>query len=130
MKNKMMVAALLMVMILTGCGNRVPLKTAYEEADLSSYNNHCIEYGDDWSFISIDTNPYDEDYEDCNIHQTMKNVVFDFNQTLGFPQSVEERMLQTTWDQGRQTYKGKEFSVSWTFHPNQGFEVIYEVNNK
>ena len=44
MKNKMMVAALLMVMILTGCGNRVPLKTAYEEADLSALDNQDLGY--------------------------------------------------------------------------------------
>ena len=130
MKNKMMVAVLLMVMILTGCGDKTPLKTAYEEAKFSSYNNDCIVYGNDWSFISIDTNPYDENYDECGTHQIMKYAVFNFNKTLGLPESVEARMMATTWDQGVQTYRGDKFSASWTFHPDKGFEVIYEVNNK
>lgn len=149
--KKMMTALLMtMMMILTGCNASsnsnaaltsaltiVPastttpaptfaptpaLKAAFREAGFSGSESY-IEYGDDWSYVIIDTNPNDiDDYYDI---VALKSV-FTFNKLLGFPDSVAARMKQTTWSQGIQSYENERFSVSWTYHPNKGLVATYE----
>lgn len=130
MRNKMskiMAAVLLAAMVLTGCGNNTSLKTVYEKADIPVGMLDYIEHGDDWSFITVDTNPDDEDeyYNPASV-----NMVRNLNQAMEFPSSIMERMSRTTYNQGIQTYEGKKFEASWTYHPNKGLCVTYEVADK
>lgn len=125
--RKMITALMVTMMVLTGCGNKTPLKTAYEKADVPVGALKYIDYGDDWSFISVDTNPNDE--EDFYAEDAY-NIVRNLNQSLEFPESVLNHMMKTTWSQGIQTYEGKKFEASWTYHPDKGLCVTYEVADK
>ena len=130
MRNKMskaMIAVLLMAVVLSACGNKNPLKTAYEKADVPVGMLDYIEHGDDWSFITVDTNP---DNEDDYYNKASVDLVRNLNRAMELPSSVMERMMRTTYDQGIQTYEGKKFEASWTYHPDKGLCVTYEVADK
>ena len=107
------------------------LKDAYESAD-------CVypwaESGSDWSYISIDTNPYDYDSSDYPSLATMymsvaTTAIKKINEKLGLPESLYETMGRTTALMGRQTktYNSIGIEVSWTYHPDKGLNVIDEV---
>ncbi len=97
-----------------------------------SFKGKYTEYeGQDWfivaedgSYMEVDTNPMDLD-------DTFVTEAFDaikaINKDLGFSSSVENKMLHTSSMDGRQTEESKNATVSWTYHPNRGLEVIYEV---
>ena len=112
---------------MSACGNKTPLKTVYEKADVPVGMLDYIEHGDDWSFIIVDTNPDDKD---DYYNKASFDLVRNLNQAMEFPSSVMERMIRTTFVQGIQTYEGKKFEVSWTFHPDKGLCVTYEVADK
>lgn len=120
--RKMITALMVTMMILTGCGGKPTLKAAIEKADFAGVG-YSIRYGDDMSYVTIDTNPYDID---DHFDRRMWETVLEFNKLLGFPESVGNRMNQTSWSQGTQTYENENFSASWTYHPDQGLEVTYE----
>ncbi len=48
------------------------------------------------------------------------------NEKLGFTDALYSKMLQTTTLMGRQTKEKNKYRVNWTYHPNQGLEVMYE----
>ena len=52
------------------------------------------------------------------------------NIDLGFSAALSEKMNTTSWDMGRQTQENDDYIVSWTFHPDKGLEVMYEVKGK
>lgn len=80
--------------------------------------------GDDGSYMFIDTNPFDlEEYP----YSSMAGLeIKDINELLGIPESVFARMEQTRALDGVQTYEGSWFTVSWTYHPDNGLEIMYE----
>lgn len=85
------------------------------------------EVGDDGSYMSIDTNPYDlDDHYDSKAMSGIKKA----NKELGFSDSVYESMLRTSSLQGRQTAEADGVKCSWTYHPNRGLEVMYEKSDK
>lgn len=49
------------------------------------------------------------------------------NEELGFNGSVYSKMLETTALMGRQSEENDKYIVSWTYHPDDGLEVTYEV---
>ena len=49
------------------------------------------------------------------------------NMGLGLPDSLADKMAQTRALDGRQTYDSGDISVSWSYHPNTGMNVIYEI---
>lgn len=78
---------------------------------------------DDGSYLSIDTNPDDE--EEVFISDAWSAIV-EINRELNIPESIDEDMLHTTFNDGKQTEEFKNISVSWKYHPNKGIEVIYK----
>ena len=48
------------------------------------------------------------------------------HQELGFTEAVFQRMIETTSLMGRQTADSSRYTVSWTYHPDRGLEVMYE----
>ena len=48
------------------------------------------------------------------------------NKELGFTEAVFQRMIETTSLMGRQTADSSRYTVSWTYHPDRGLEVMYE----
>lgn len=102
-------------------------KCAVELTEL--YEKYCLSIwatvAEDGSYLTIDTNPYDiDDYIDYDAHTAIVSV----NKELGLPEALEQRMLSTNALDGRQEYVAERYTISWKYHPNNGLEVIYEVN--
>ena len=96
----------------------------------SIYNKYCesswASVGSDGSYLSIDTNPKDKD---DHTEYAALTAIFDVNEALGLPESLEEDMLKTTAMMGRQseTYNTQGVTVSWSYHPDKGMEVTYKA---
>lgn len=80
----------------------------------------------DGSWMELDTNPYDiDDYYNSTALYKIKSV----NSELGFSSSVYEEMLETRAIDGRQNATAGRYSVSWTYHPDRGMEVMYKITD-
>lgn len=87
---------------------------------------YYCELASDGSYLAIDTNPLNLDDFSASSAWTM---IQQANKELGLPDSVLTKMGQTRAMDGRQTHRTAELTVSWTYHPDQGLEVIYELND-
>lgn len=79
----------------------------------------------DESYIEIDTNPNDEEYylkDDEGAEYVVKA-----NKALGLPDAVTIKMSQTRALDGRQMETYEDITISWTYHPDHGLDVLYEV---
>lgn len=93
------------------------------------YNTYCksgwATLASDESYLMIDTNPWDfDDYTDTDAYYAIKKI----NDALGLSASVFEKMGQTRAIDGRQTKSFDGGAVSWTYHPDNGLEVLYELD--
>lgn len=90
----------------------------------------------DGSYMKIDTNPRDKDGDDLTWSDYESFVlpanekIEEINTKLGFSSALYAKMNETTWSQGRQTDSNDKYTVSWTYHPDKGLEVMYEVKGK
>lgn len=110
----------LVVCMFSGCGL---LKTDFEK-EFSQYKGEdWCEFGDDGSYMRIDTNPTDRDNGFVN---EAWDAIEDINVELGFSDFVFEKMGETRSVDGRQEEENDKYKVSWTYHPNDGLEVMYE----
>ena len=100
------------------------LKKAFNNVS-EKYPNYYLYMScpDDGSYIRIDTNPNDEDdfYE-----ASTWGMIVDLNEELELPASLLEKMSQTRAMDGRITETIEDITISWTYHPNDGLEVLYE----
>ena len=99
----------------------------YSKTDFFTiYDKYCsstwADVADDGSYLSIDTSPYDTGYFYDDAFKAIENV----NKELGLPDSVIKNMESTRALDGRQTYTSGNITVSWSFHPNNGLEVLFE----
>ncbi len=77
----------------------------------------------DGSYMTIDTNPLDiDDYYGSDAVDAIEEI----NKKLGFSDSVYQKMMQTRSLDGRVSEENDNFKVSWTYHPDNGMEVMYE----
>lgn len=78
----------------------------------------------DGAWMKLDTNPF-------NISSSYSSEAWrgieKANAELGFSSAINEKMRTTTWSMGRQTESNGKYTVSWTFHSDQGLEVLYEI---
>jgi hypothetical protein len=93
-----------------------------------AYDKYCktewAEIADDGSYLSIDTNPDNlEDELEVDAFYALEDV----NAELGFPSSLYKKMGETRSVDGRLSEANDNFTVSWTYHPDNGMEAIYEV---
>ena len=86
-------------------------------------DDSSIKLGEDGSYLTVDTNPYD--IEDRNNSYTW-NDILDINKMLGLPDSVNAKMGSTRSMDGRISETYDNITVSWTYHPDNGLEVLYE----
>ena len=98
------------------------------------YNKHCknrkwAELGNDGSYLYLDTNPNDTDGGDYQTYLQAWPCIEVINDELGLPDSLENSMNTTTWSMGKQTetYEDIGVKVTWTYHPDLGLEVRYEL---
>lgn len=102
--------------------NTIDLKMIYSFFCSSTY----AYVGKDGSYLIIDTNPYDiYDYSS----ETACEEIVKVNIILGLPAYVINEMSETTALMGRQTetFTDIGISVSWSYHPQNGLEVMYKV---
>lgn len=89
----------------------------------------------DDSYMEIDTNPYDKDYDELELWQqltfyktqndSIEGIKF-LNKRFGFSSAVYKKMMETTALMGRQSEENGKYRVSWSYHPSRGLEVLYE----
>ncbi len=101
----------------------------------SSYGlNDWCEIASDGSYMTVDTNPTDADSDDWWEFYDAMTAGMDFiekvNGELGFSAALTEKMNTSTWSMGRQSQENDNYIVSWTYHPDKGLEVMYEVKGK
>lgn len=78
----------------------------------------------DGTWMKIDTNPNDiDDYISTTAYYKLKSI----NSDLGFSSVVIEEMNETRSIDGRQSASSDKYEVSWSYHPDQGLEVMYKV---
>lgn len=95
------------------------------------YEEYCnsiwATVGADGSYLSIDTNPFDEDDNGLAYYEAYL-AVEDVNKALGLPDSLLEEMGTVTGADGKQTEVFDDVTVSYKYHPDNGLEVTYKAN--
>ncbi len=123
------VAVIVLVIILAlSLGGKQDFNKMY--SDLADYAWCTI--ASDGSYLRLDTNPFDKDSDDMvwsdyeNYYFPADDAIERINRELGFSDALMEKMNTTTWSQGRQTESNSKYTVTWTYHPDKGLEVMYE----
>lgn len=89
----------------------------------------------DDSYLKIDTNPYDKAADELTyvelstfdqVQTDSLNGIKFVNERLGFTDALYSKMMDTTALMGVQTEENDKYRVSWTYHPDNGLEVMYE----
>ena len=141
MKKKIMTVILLivaaaLVCVLAGCDNdgrssgSVASANAIEKAYNKLAGNYdssamraAVDIGDDKSYVSIDSNPYDiDDYYNA----TYVSMIESFNEYLNLPDYVYEEMLHTSSADGVRSETVGKITVVWKYHPHTGMEATYQ----
>lgn len=97
------------------------------------YDEYCestwASLGNDHSYLSVDTNPYNYDDGDYRYIFEVNGAIEDINKALGLPDSLYEDMNQTSWSMGKQeeVFENIGLKVTWTYHPDKGLEVTYKL---
>lgn len=60
----------------------------------------------------------------CNASHALDYILGE----LGFEDAVRRRMVETRALDGRQTAENDNFRASWTFHPDDGLQILFENN--
>lgn len=76
--------------------------------------------------LVIDTNPDDVSYYELE-EEAISAIVL-VNSYLGLPSSIIDKMSSTRALDGMQSQDCGDFIVTWTYHPDNGLRVIYEVS--
>jgi len=115
------VTIIFILIIVFGGGKKVDLQEVYDAIGCSSL--YC-EVASDGSYLEIDTNPYNID--DFSSSTAIKYVE-QANIELGFSEALYTRMGKTRALDGTLTDENDKVKVSWTYHPDNGFNVVYTL---
>nr|DAF40239.1 MAG TPA: hypothetical protein [Caudoviricetes sp.] len=85
---------------------------------------------EDGSYLTIDTNPFDFKNGSSLYKEVGLSYVRIMNSALGLPGWIYEEMLNTRALDGKQKEAFEKVTVTWTYSPSQGLEVIYRKNVK
>lgn len=94
-------------------------------------NESWVSIGSDGKWIKFDTNPGDYDIDDYYYLATRyfteaTETIQESLELLGFSSAVYEKMLSTTSLQGVQDQENENYIVTWSYHPDNGLEVMFE----
>ena len=103
--------------------SRPSFQRAFEDAGGANNIGEWVTVSKDGKSMRIDTNPADEE---GYYSSKATNAIRDINESLGLPEALYDKMGETRAIDGRQTAAYKNISVSWTYHPDDGLEIIYE----
>lgn len=88
-----------------------------------------LSISEDSSYLSIDSNPLNTDQSSISTYQTYANeCIRSINSALGLPTWLYGEMCETRAIDGRQKETFDNVTVSWSYHPKQGLEVMYRKN--
>ncbi len=91
------------------------------KSKIGADSTYC-KVADDGSYMEIDTNPYDlDDFSSYSALEYIEKA----NEEMGFSESLYKSMLRTRALDGTQTEESDKIKVRWTYHPDNGMEVIY-----
>lgn len=117
------------VSIVSGTGKKaVNFREMFPDLAGTSYSK----IGMDGTYLKIDTNPDDIDSDDFGITEYLimgnaSDAIEQVNAELGFSYALYEKMTSTTALQGVQSDSNERYTVTWSYHPDKGLEVIYEI---
>lgn len=114
--------------------------TACTHAEFKKVKNECLQIAGtiinaENDCFTLDT--YPEEYNNLSSEMrewlapttrdnTIKAIKY-ANDALGFNKSLYNQMVTTTALMGIQTAENEKYKVTWTYHPNRGLEVTYEI---
>ena len=79
----------------------------------------------DGSYLEIDTDPDDTGYSTCESDAI--SAILCVNAELGIPDSVAKKMSNTRAIDGMQSEVVGDIEVTWSYHPDNGLEVVYSI---
>ncbi len=107
--------------------DKIPKINFQEIMDNSGCSVLNCDVAGDGSYLEVDTNPYDiDDYNTPGVY----DIISQINLELGFTEALYTKMGKTRALDGTLTDENDLISVSWTYHPDNGFSVIYTIKNK
>ncbi len=99
------------------------LKDIAEKVNCGTY--YC-DVATDGSYLKLDTNPLNlDDYSSSSAYDIMKRI----NSELNLPQSINEKIASTRAIDGRLKEEYDDLEISWTYHPDKGLEILYEIDD-
>ena len=110
------------------------LKKAYElygNQDLGFALNRDLEYATlstDGCTLQIDTKPDNLSFYINEDEGLIFDAINDINNYLGLPSSLMPKIENTRAIDGMMTEKSGLYIITWNYHPDDGLEIIYEVN--
>ena len=86
------------------------------------------EFGEDGSWMKIDTNPDDVGFtqETVGLGMYLEMEIPEINKKLGFPDSVNQKMYGTTYNDGLLEEETDKVKMSWRYSDQRGLELLYE----
>lgn len=123
------IAILVIIISIASKNERVNFKNKYSY--LSNESWCTIDSSGKW--MNIDTNPYNIDKDDLLISDKKvmleaTDKIQEINLDLGFTDALYKKMSSTNALQGTQTEENEKYKVTWSYHPDNGLEVMYEYN--
>lgn len=128
-KKKIILIVAALLLIILGVG--IFLQKSKGPNFKKLYDEHCrstwASVGSDGSYLTIDTNPFDEDDNGLAYVDAYK-AIETINQELGCPESLFVDMGHTSSSDGKQieTYEDIGITITWKYHPDKGLEVTYK----
>jgi len=123
MKKIGMLLTLCLALIMTACTTTLSSVHSSLDSDLQ----RSTSLASDGSYIAI-TMTRSCSRSDESILCRESHALDDILDGLGFESNVRRRMGETRALDGRQTAESGHFNVSWTFHPDNGLQVLFESN--
>ena len=93
------------------------------------FDDITVSVAEDGSYMTIDNNPLNLSRGSIIFAESGINHVKLTNKTLGLPDWLYEEMANTRALDGRQKEVFDDVTVTWSYAPSQGLEVIYRLNH-
>jgi len=127
MKKIVALLSLSLVLVLAACNGTTAVTLSSVHGDLDTSVRWLTTLASDDSYIALTVTrlcPRTEDSILCDRSHALNDIL----DGLGFESNVIRRMGETRALDGRQTAENDNFRVSWTFHPDDGLQVLFENN--
>lgn len=124
-----------MLFSLSACGDsKVKEEEVEEKISLTEVYEKCCDnkvckLASDGSYITVDTDSLGTGYSIPEQEEKAIESIYNINKELGIPESVVEKMSKTRALDGMQEEAFGDIVVNWTYHPDNGLEVMYELKD-